>query len=233
MEINGTEYNLSPIQLDDFKHTTCMQCGHKLKLVSFEDELGIAHFMCENCGTEIEAYTPDEEAYHDFAYSKDKSDAQSGIGYGYEGHCLVCDSHLVWQSDFMRSETFGDVPITKESQEKLEELNKEMDTFSKDEAFLENYEIYLSSKYRYQKNEGDLQIIKASETNEDFMKKYNAFQRLKMEICNCETDYDFEKDSLSRCVTCPHCGTAYDWVDPRGDEINNYQYWKKTETNED
>ena len=90
----------------------CMRCDHELVEVpnELEDELGVREFNCPYCGA-IEIFYPcSEEDRENYSYyNEEVEDTLGGCDHGYPGLCPQCGSHIVWGSDFMRSEVLGDV----------------------------------------------------------------------------------------------------------------------------
>lgn len=91
----------------------CMRCDHELIEVDAGltgEELGVREFNCPYCGT-IEIFYPcPEEDRENYAYYNDENeDTLGGCDHGYPGLCPQCGSHIIWGSDFMRSEVLGDV----------------------------------------------------------------------------------------------------------------------------
>lgn len=88
----------------------CMRCDSPLTLIEEIEEIGQKTYLCENCGT-IHVYyeCPDEDKENHAFYNDDKEDSLGSSSHGYDGLCPNCGSHIIWSSDFMRSEVWGDV----------------------------------------------------------------------------------------------------------------------------
>lgn len=103
------------------ENPTCMRCGHELEAVKPEDymypnfdeddfEGSVSEWRCPYCGAYHSVTAPDEESKKEYpAYNEDADDSLGNASHGYPGFCPECGSHIIWQSDFMRSEVWGDV----------------------------------------------------------------------------------------------------------------------------
>lgn len=94
----------------------CMRCEHELvvleeRFLDAEDkELMERVYQCPHCGALEYFYPCSEEDKENYAYyNEDVEDNLGGCSHGYDGLCPQCGSHIIWGSDFMRSEILGDV----------------------------------------------------------------------------------------------------------------------------
>ncbi len=99
----------------------CMRCGAPLVKVSddermtppyWEEESGepVEEYRCPECLTYHTVTPVDPESKDAYpAYNKEAAENFVDSYHGYDGECPKCGSHIVWSSDFMRSEVWGDV----------------------------------------------------------------------------------------------------------------------------
>lgn len=91
----------------------CMRCSHELKEVDNMDEgydIEVKEYNCPHCGAIEFCYPCPEEDRENYAfYDENVEDTLGGCSHGYPGLCPICGSHIIWGSDFMRSEVLGDV----------------------------------------------------------------------------------------------------------------------------
>ena len=91
----------------------CMRCFHELVEVEnmYEGyDIEVKEYNCPYCGAIEICYPCPEEDRDDYTYyNNDIEDTLGGSDHGYPGLCPICGSHIVWGSDFMRSEILGDV----------------------------------------------------------------------------------------------------------------------------
>ena len=109
----------------------CIRCGEELVEVPKEeymypdfDEDGysgsILELKCPKCGA-YHSVTPvaEEEKKNYPAYNEEVDKNFVDSGHGYPGYCPICGSHIVWSSDFMRSEVWGDTETFDENGNKI------------------------------------------------------------------------------------------------------------------
>ena len=98
----------------------CLRCGYDLIKVipehyinpdyANEYEFEYSEYACPHCGTyyTVEGINDDEKNTVP-KYNKELEKEFVDESHGYEGLCPECGRHIVWSSDFMRSEIIGDV----------------------------------------------------------------------------------------------------------------------------
>ena len=113
--------------MEKIEHKPCMRCGAELIEVPKEDYIypdieedgysgSIMELKCPKCGTYYSVTAPQEEEREYYpAYNHEAEDEFVDSDHGYDGLCPVCGHHIVWQSDFMRSEVWGDTETLDES----------------------------------------------------------------------------------------------------------------------
>ena len=92
----------------------CLRCNHEMidnGESEYFDEIPNKSYDCPHCGTHVEVYLPtDEEEKQNLPmYNKELEEEFGDSSHGYEGFCPECGHHIIWQSDFMRSEVVCDV----------------------------------------------------------------------------------------------------------------------------
>lgn len=90
----------------------CLRCNHEMidnGEGEFFDEVPNKSYDCPHCGTHVEVYLPrtKEEKQNLPMYNKELEEFGDS-SHGYDGLCPECGHHIIWQSDFMRSEVVGD-----------------------------------------------------------------------------------------------------------------------------
>ena len=94
------------------KMAKCLRCGEELigEDVLFDDESKYYH--CPNCGTQYVVNEVNENEKMCYPkYNKKLLKDFIDEYHGYEGLCTECGKHIVWSSDFMRSEIIGDIDM--------------------------------------------------------------------------------------------------------------------------
>lgn len=89
----------------------CVRCGAELQKPNepFYDQDGMdegvltEEYQCPNCGAYHTMFIHTEEDEYD-----ENAPVLSSY-HGYPGECFRCGANLIWSSDFMRSEVWGDV----------------------------------------------------------------------------------------------------------------------------
>ena len=109
----------------------CIRCGEELVEVPKDDYVypdfdedgysgSVIELRCPKCGAYHSVTGVDPEDKHNYpAYNEELEKDFVDVGHGYPGRCPLCGSHIVWSSDFMRSEVWGDT-------ETLDENGKEI-----------------------------------------------------------------------------------------------------------
>lgn len=92
----------------------CLRCGHELVKVSDENRIypdeNTIEYACQYCGTYITVREISEDEKDTVPkYNKELEKDFVDESHGYYGVCPECGKHIVWSSDFMRSEVWGDV----------------------------------------------------------------------------------------------------------------------------
>ena len=186
----------------------CMCCDHPLELIEeIKDDEGfefeIHRYKCPNCGLVEESYLPDEEDKDSYPAYNGEECSIADCEHGYHGCCPECGHHIVWGADFMRSEVWGDIPLTKENQKRYDELCKEIEAA---EAELKTDEAHSDLCWRDALN--------------------SKLERMKRERIDLEYEgIDDDEDSLAPSVSCPHCGASIQLIYPMTSEQKKYPYY--------
>lgn len=96
---------------------TCVRCGSELVKPEepFDtcEEVISEQYVCPHCGAyHTMTIDPEEDEY-------DENEPVVSSYHGYPGECFRCGAHLVWSSDFMRSEVWGDCDENDEKDDSL------------------------------------------------------------------------------------------------------------------
>ena len=109
----------------------CMRCGEPLVKVNDEDRITppydedenfgcVAEYKCPHCLTYYTVTPVDPEEKENYpAFNEKLQENFCDSNHGYDGECPECGSHIVWQSDFMRSEVWGDTELLDENGEPI------------------------------------------------------------------------------------------------------------------
>lgn len=192
--------------MERIKEPLCMCCDHPLELIEeIRDDDGfefeIHRYKCPNCGLVEESHLPDEEDKQSYPAYNGEDNGIADCSHGYNGLCPECGHHIVWGADFMRSEVWGDIPMTKENEEKYDKLLVE-------------------------KKNLEAEMAKMPDGVEKD-KKYVNLNEIHQKLVNLEYDgIDENEDSLAPSVNCPHCGASIQLVYPMTSEQKNYEYYK-------
>ena len=98
----------------------CLRCGHEMNKVKPEHFINpymveehdgdYSEYACPYCGTYYTVEGISEEEKETVPkYNEELKKDFVDTGHGYDGFCPECGCHIVWSSDFMRSEVIGDV----------------------------------------------------------------------------------------------------------------------------
>lgn len=90
----------------------CLRCDYEdlEECESYEDN--VKEYHCPHCGTHYIVGLVEESEKESYpAYNDELKKDFIDERHGYNGLCTECGRHIVWSSDFMRSETVGDVDI--------------------------------------------------------------------------------------------------------------------------
>ena len=113
--------------MEKIEHKPCMRCGADLSEVPKEDYMypdfdedgysgSIMELKCPECGTYYSvSAVPEEDKENYPAYNPELEEGFTDSHHGYDGLCPVCGNHIIWQSDFMRSEVWGDTETLDEN----------------------------------------------------------------------------------------------------------------------
>ena len=166
-----------------------------------EDEFVMHQYKCPHCGLIEQAVLVEVQEQENYPAYSGGEDPCGDVSHGYPGLCPECGHHIIWGADFMRSEVWGDVPMTKENQKKYDELCKKIE-----EA---------ETKLR-------------ADLDKDWRETLNSdLERMKRERIDLEYEgIDDEEDSLAPSVTCPYCGAAIQLVYPMTSERKKYEFYK-------
>ena len=117
--------------LDRNEPRHCIRCGAELVEVQEDaymypdfDEEGysgsVVEYTCPKCGAHHSVTPVDPEDKDNYpAFNENLEKDFVDCGHGYDGECPLCGSHIVWSSDFMRSEVWGDTETFDENGEKI------------------------------------------------------------------------------------------------------------------
>lgn len=181
----------------------CMCCDHPLELVeeiSEDGEFETHRYKCPNCGLIEEAYIPDDEDKQSYPAYNGEECSVADCEHGYHGLCPECGCHIIWGADFMRSEVWGDIPLTEENQKKYD-------------------------KIVFEKKKLEEEIGAMSDGIEKDRKSVNLME-LNQKLVNIEYDgIDENEDSLAPSVSCPHCGASIQLVYPMTSEQKKYPFY--------
>lgn len=97
----------------------CLRCEHEMIKVKPENFINpdrwnenssYSEYSCSYCGTYYTVEGISEEEKHTVPkYNEELKKDFVDESHGYSGLCPECGKHIVWSSDFMRSEVIGDV----------------------------------------------------------------------------------------------------------------------------
>lgn len=193
--------------MEDELEINC-SCGGKLVKVDPEnyictcpdnDELpGCCEYECDTCKTRyaVTPCAPEEREYYPY-YNEEKEDGVPNCNHGFEAECPICGHYLVWSSEFMRSEVVGDVPISKEGEEKIKKYQEVLEKYK---SFVENNTI----------------------PEEDKEEARNKIQELHSKISRVyDEDTDDDMDTIVHSMTCPHCGASIYIIEPFPEKNND------------
>lgn len=181
----------------------CMCCDHPLELVEEikeEGEFELHSYKCPNCGLIEEAYIPDDEDKQSYPAYNGEECSVADCEHGYHGLCPECGCHIIWGADFMRSEVWGDIPLTEENQKKYDKI------------------VFETKKL-------EEEIDAMSDGIEKDRKSVNLME-LNQKLVNIEYEgIDENEDSLAPSVSCPHCGASIQLVYPMTSEQKKYPFY--------
>jgi len=97
----------------------CLRCEHEMIKVKPENFINpdrwnenpsYSEYSCSYCGTYYTVEGISEEEKHTVPkYNEELRKDFVDESHGYSGLCPECGKHIIWSSDFMRSEVIGDV----------------------------------------------------------------------------------------------------------------------------
>ena len=165
-----------------------------------EGEFELHLYKCPNCGLTEEVYLPEDEEKPSYPAYNGEECSVADCEHGYHGLCPECGCHIIWGADFMRSEVWGDIPLTPDNEKKLAALQTKIDNIKK-------------------------QIETSSNQNEKDT-FYATLIELQKEVIDVEYEgIDENEDSLAPSVSCPHCGASIQLVYPMTSEQKKYPFY--------